>query len=549
MKYNKYLFDLDGVLVNTVSLQIKATQQAIYDITNKNIDDKILKTTITTLDKLKYLYKNNIIKKDDINKIYELKKKIFNDNINLITIEEDKIQLLKFLKKKNCKIGIVTNSNKHSANLILKKMELLEYCDFVITNNDVNNYKPHSEPYIRAISHFGGKLEEYIIFEDSEAGIQSAKGTGIYVYPVKNVQEINIDLIYKLNNINLNIVIPMGGLGQRFKNRGFKKDKPLIEINGIPMILKALESLNIVGNYHFIIRKTNIDQFNKLTSILKQFDKNCNIISIDYLTEGSASSCYLVKDFINNDDELIITNCDQYLEWDSKLFLDESRRKNYDCSLLTYKSDNIKNSFVKSSNNIAENIIEKKIISNQALVGLHYFKKGRYFIESYENIFNKKEKIKNEYYLSTVCNNMICKYRVGCIDIKENENYYSLGTPEDLFLFIKKKCGGNILKSNLNDMFRGWFIGNFEPSILKTSNFEVGYLFHKKGEKWDNHYHKKVDEINLLTNGKMILNDMELNKNDIFVIKKNQIACPIFLEDCNILCVKIPSIPGDKFIL
>ena len=53
-------------------------------------------------------------------------------------------------------------------------------------------------------------------------------------------------------------------------------------------------------------------------------------------------------------------------------------------------------------------------------------------------------------------------------------------------------------KQNLNEMWRGWFIGNFEPSILKTENFEVGLLSHRKGEVWPKHYHAVATEYNLL---------------------------------------------------
>lgn len=101
----------------------------------------------------------------------------------------------------------------------------------------------------------------------------------------------------------------------------------------------------------------------------------------------------------------------------------------------------------------------------------------------------------------------------------------------------------------MSDMSGGWFIGNFEPSVLKTDQFEVCYKFHSKGEKWDTHYHKKGTEINYLIEGKMIIQDKELNKGDIFVLNPYEIADPFFLEDCTLLIVKTPSIPGDKFII
>jgi hypothetical protein len=107
----------------------------------------------------------------------------------------------------------------------------------------------------------------------------------------------------------------------------------------------------------------------------------------------------------------------------------------------------------------------------------------------------------------------------------------------------------NIQIHKLEDMFRGWYIGNFEPSIFKHAGIECGYLLHKKGEKWPTHYHNNIIEVNLLIKGKMILNDIEINENEIFVIDKKALACPIFLEDCYIVCIKIPSMVGDKIII
>ncbi len=103
----------------------------------------------------------------------------------------------------------------------------------------------------------------------------------------------------------------------------------------------------------------------------------------------------------------------------------------------------------------------------------------------------------------------------------------------------------NITK--LSDYIRGWFIGDFKPSVFRTKDFEVGVLTHPKGEKWPPHYHKEVVEYNVLVSGKMVVQGKELNSGDVFVFEKGEIADPIFLEDCTVVCVKIPSIPSDKF--
>lgn len=101
--------------------------------------------------------------------------------------------------------------------------------------------------------------------------------------------------------------------------------------------------------------------------------------------------------------------------------------------------------------------------------------------------------------------------------------------------------------TRFEDYKGGWFIGNFEPTAYKTGEFEVCYKKHQKGEFWDKHFHKIGTEINLLVEGKMIIQGQELNTGDVFIIYPNEIADPIFLEDCMVLIIKTPSLPGDKY--
>jgi quercetin dioxygenase-like cupin family protein len=96
-------------------------------------------------------------------------------------------------------------------------------------------------------------------------------------------------------------------------------------------------------------------------------------------------------------------------------------------------------------------------------------------------------------------------------------------------------------------MVRGWFIGDFEPSILRTKDFEVAYLRHAKGERWDPHYHAASVEYNYLIRGSMIIQGTTLRAGDIFVLEKGDVADPDFLEDCELICVKVPSLPSDKY--
>lgn len=103
--------------------------------------------------------------------------------------------------------------------------------------------------------------------------------------------------------------------------------------------------------------------------------------------------------------------------------------------------------------------------------------------------------------------------------------------------------------TKIEDYFRGWFVGNFEPSCYHTEKFEVGFLTHEKDEYWPPHIHKQSTEINLLIDGEMIIQNTHLKSGDIFIIEPNEIADPLFLTRCKVLVIKTPSLPGDKYII
>ena len=104
-------------------------------------------------------------------------------------------------------------------------------------------------------------------------------------------------------------------------------------------------------------------------------------------------------------------------------------------------------------------------------------------------------------------------------------------------------------KFRFENMWRGWFVGDFEPSAFKTKKFEVGFGIHKKGDKWHKHYHKIATEITLIVKGKVKVNDEIFSKGDIFIIKPNEISDPLFLEDTEYVVVKTISDINDKYII
>ena len=104
-------------------------------------------------------------------------------------------------------------------------------------------------------------------------------------------------------------------------------------------------------------------------------------------------------------------------------------------------------------------------------------------------------------------------------------------------------------KFRLEDMKSGWFAGNFEPTAYNSKEFEACYRIHPKGEIWDRHTHKIGTEINLLIKGRMRMCGEDLKTGDIFIVYPGEVSDPVFYEDCEIVCIKTPSVPGDKYII
>ena len=103
-------------------------------------------------------------------------------------------------------------------------------------------------------------------------------------------------------------------------------------------------------------------------------------------------------------------------------------------------------------------------------------------------------------------------------------------------------------KFNLDDMIGGWFIGHFEPSVLKTNDFEVAVKKYKKGDYEKKHFHKIATEYTLILDGEVIMSGKKFKSGDIVLIQPNESTDFKALTDVKTVVVKTPSIDKDKFL-
>ncbi len=236
----------------------------------------------------------------------------------------------------------------------------------------------------------------------------------------------------------MNILIPMAGRGTRTQSLS-PLPKPLILIKDRPMIEWAIRTLNLEGQFIFITRKyDNTDWNDSLNRILKSITNNPVIIEIDYVTEGPACSALIAKTYINNDEELLILNSDQILMWNSSNFVDAISKKDFDGLVTTWDKISTTESFIElDENGYGIKLKEKEIISDYPLNGIHFWKKGKYFVESAEEMIKQNRRSSNgEFYISESYNILIEKgFKIKTYKMGKGE-HIPVGITSDIENFL-----------------------------------------------------------------------------------------------------------------
>lgn len=247
------------------------------------------------------------------------------------------------------------------------------------------------------------------------------------------------------------VLIPMGGKGSRFTDAGYKENKACIlttdRYSGkkLPMIVCAMQDIPYIHDKNTKIicvdREFHAENGTE-AEILKHFP-NTTFIH-DTVLLDQAYGCYLAKDHLNNDDELIIGACDNGIEYDEVGF--KNARDKYDVLMISHTNDtNIAlnphaHSWAKlkdDGSNDMESMSLKKIVSDDymndhAATGMFWFKKSRYFLENVEEMIEKKDSLNGKYYVDGVLQYCINNgLKVGVFDVR----FICWGTPQDYEIY------------------------------------------------------------------------------------------------------------------
>lgn len=235
----------------------------------------------------------------------------------------------------------------------------------------------------------------------------------------------------------MKILIPMAGEGSRFSKAGYTFPKPLIDVGGKPMIQRVVENLNFDSHYIFLVRKEHLDKYSGIESTLSlATNKKYSIVEVDSLTEGAASTTLLAKNLIDCDEDLLIANADQLIEFSNDNFSLMKNRINAEGIVLVFNSSHPKWSFVRvESEGYISEVKEKEPISKVATCGVYWYSKGKNYVKYAEQMITKNIRVKNEFYIAPVYNELLLEYPKSLFPFYV-QKMWGLGTPEDLNTFL-----------------------------------------------------------------------------------------------------------------
>jgi NDP-sugar pyrophosphorylase family protein len=238
----------------------------------------------------------------------------------------------------------------------------------------------------------------------------------------------------------LNIVLPIAGRGSRFADAGYTLPKPLIPVHGIPMIEAVVRNVRpaCAHRFIFVALREHLDHLG-MREALEQAAPGSVVVPVDRVTEGAACTVLLAREYIDNDQPLMLANSDQWVDIDINDYLAAMDTQRADGLIMTMEADDPKWSFVGLDRaGFVTRVVEKQVISNEATVGIYNFRHGADFVRAADQMIAADLRVNNEFYVAPTYNQLIAEgariaiYNVG----SEGRGMYGLGIPKDLSQFL-----------------------------------------------------------------------------------------------------------------
>lgn len=238
----------------------------------------------------------------------------------------------------------------------------------------------------------------------------------------------------------INIMIPLAGTNPLFPKNDYPFSKPLVEVDGKPMIQLAIENLQTIDqdiHFIFLVKSEDCKNFFLDHTLRLLTESKSTIIKIDKDTKGAACSALLAIDEIDNDTPLLICNGDQVIKEDLNKIIDYL--STFDAGVVSIPSVHPRWSYIRTEGEEVVETAEKRPISKDAVAGVFYYQRGAYFVKSAMEMIKKDANYNDMYYIAATMNELILENRrVGFykISMDQYEVFYS---PEKIKEYNKRK--------------------------------------------------------------------------------------------------------------
>lgn len=240
---------------------------------------------------------------------------------------------------------------------------------------------------------------------------------------------------------DLQILMPMGGLGRRFRDVGISTPKPLIPVLGVPMFKRALASFDPFDGHkrHIVVVRADDNAEFGLAGKVTEVDPGARIVLLEHDTRGAVETCLLARDQLDPELALVIMDCD--IAFYSPHYFDAITQSlgegGVDGLLLSFDSKDPRYSFAEvDASGMVVRTAEKKAISSHALMGAYFFTRAEVFLTAAEALMERQiSSAMPEYYVSLVYNELIASgKKVGLV----SGHFDCFGTPEELKEFEQR---------------------------------------------------------------------------------------------------------------
>lgn len=244
----------------------------------------------------------------------------------------------------------------------------------------------------------------------------------------------------------MQLVVPMAGLGRRFADAGYELPKPLIPIDGTPMVVCAVRDLPKAERMIFVCHPEHVARY-QIDRVLESYFPDCKIVVPDGTTAGQACSVRLAAPWLDPCQPVLVAACDNSHIYQSERFASLVTDREPDAVIWTYRGDPrvlVKPQWygwvaADSDGNATQVKVKTPVsadpINDHVVSGCFWFRSGRTLLEGIDELVARGLRVNGEFYLDSVPGLLLEQGRR--VAVFEVDKYIGWGTPDDLKSYLQ----------------------------------------------------------------------------------------------------------------